>query len=75
MPGGVRHVAGWCCLQVEGPLDLAMTGVMASLAGPLAAAGVSLFAVATYDTDYVLVREADLSVARDALEAAGHAVV
>jgi uncharacterized protein len=66
---------GWRCLQVAGPLDFALTGVLASLATPLAEAEVSLFAVSTYDTDYVLVREERLDRAREALESAGHRVI
>jgi len=63
---------GWRCLKVEGPLDLALTGVLASIASPLAAARVSLFAVATFDTDYFLVRAVDLDRAVEALTRAGH---
>lgn len=65
---------GWRALRVEGTLDFALTGILAALATPLAAAGVSLFAVSTYDTDYVLVRERDLDKAKAALTAAGHAM-
>ncbi len=59
-----------CCV-LEGPLDFTLTGIIARLAGPLAAAGVSVFSVATHDTDYVLVNERDRARAQDALEAAG----
>lgn len=72
-PQGARAETGWRALKVLGPLDFALTGVLASLAGPLALAGVSIFAVSTFDTDYLLVREAALSAARTALESAGHA--
>lgn len=72
-PQGARAETGWSALKVLGPLDFSLTGVLASLAGPLAEAGVSLFAVSTFDTDYLLVREAALPAARDALESAGHA--
>jgi len=65
---------GWRALEVAGPLDLTMTGVMANLAGALAGAGVSLFAVSSYDTDVLLVREAQLAAAVAALRAAGHDV-
>ncbi len=65
---------GWRCLQVAGPLDFGLTGILASLATPLAEAGVSLFAVSTYDTDYLLVRGDRLDQARKALEGAGHRV-
>jgi hypothetical protein len=73
-PPGVPTERGWRALEVAGPLDFALTGVMASLSGALAAAGISLFVVSTYDTDYVLVREHDLARAKEALEAAGHRV-
>lgn len=56
VPEGVKVVKGWRAFKVEGPLDLTMTGVIASLTGPLAAAGVSVFTLSTYDTDYLLVK-------------------
>jgi uncharacterized protein len=65
---------GWRALKVPGPIPFETTGVMASIAGPLAAAGITLFAVSTYDTDYVLVREAALPAAAEALRRAGHDV-
>lgn len=65
---------GWRALRVGGVLDFSLTGVLASLAAPLAQAGVSIFAVSTYDTDYLLMRELSLSVALDALRAAGHTI-
>lgn len=70
--GCVRCECGFVAIEVAGPLDFALTGILASLAAPLADAGVSIFAISTFDTDYVLVREADLPRARHALEAAGH---
>jgi len=66
--------AGWRALMVHGPLDFSLTGVLASIAEPLAAAGVSIFAVSTFDTDYVLIQESHLASAMDALRAAGHEV-
>jgi hypothetical protein len=59
---------------VAGPLDFALTGVLAALAVPLAEARVSIFAVSTFDTDYVLVADTDLGRALSALRAAGHRV-
>ncbi len=73
-PEGARCERGWRCLRAEGTLDLALVGVLASLLAPLAAAGVSVFALSTFDTDYLLVREADLGRAAEALRAAGHSV-
>ncbi|HSN87420.1 MAG TPA: ACT domain-containing protein [Thermoanaerobaculia bacterium] len=71
---GWKAERGWRCLEVKGPLDFSLTGILASLATPLAEAGVSLFAVSTYDTDYVLVREESLDRAIRALRDAGHQV-
>ncbi|MBB4910400.1 ACT domain-containing protein [Actinophytocola algeriensis] len=65
---------GWRLLTVRGPLEFDLTGIMAALAGELAAAGVSLFAVSTYDTDHVLVKAADLQRAVKALREAGHEI-
>lgn len=70
VPTGARAEPGWRAFRVAGTLDFALTGVLAALAKPLAEAGVSIFAVSTFDTDYLLVR--DLPAARAALEAAGH---
>lgn len=74
VPAGVRAEVGWRALRVAGPLDFALTGVLLALLAPLAAAGVSVFALSTYDTDYVLVREAALDDALAALRGAGHRV-
>jgi hypothetical protein len=61
-------------MQIEGTLAFTLAGVLASVAGPLAQAEISIFAVSTYDTDYVLVSDSDLERAIAELEAAGHAV-
>ena len=74
VPEDVAASRGWRLLRFEGPLPLDQTGILASVTGPLAAARVSLFAVATYDTDYVLVPGAQRHAAIAALEAAGHSV-
>jgi hypothetical protein len=74
VPKGVRSERGWRALRVSGPLDLSLVGVLAELSGVLARAEVSLFAVSTFDTDYLLVRERDLERALAALESAGHRV-
>jgi uncharacterized protein len=64
----------WRALRVDGPLDLALVGVLAALAVPLAEAGVSIFPIATHDTDWILVPAAQLDRACDALARAGHEV-
>jgi hypothetical protein len=61
-------------LRVRGPLSLNMVGIFAAIAVPLAAAGVATFPMATFDTDYVMIRSADELLAVRALRAAGHVV-
>ena len=75
IPAGVKAVRGCRCLRVAGRLDFSLTGVLASIAGPLAAVKVSIFVVSTFDTDYVLVPGESFAAATEALEAAGHEVV
>jgi uncharacterized protein len=72
VPQEIRSEPGWKALQVVGPLSFTLTGVLASLAVPLAAAGVSVFSVSTFDTDFILVREPQLESACRALLDAGH---
>lgn len=74
IPAGAKHEPGWLALKVEGPLDFSLTGILAALAQPLAEAGVSIFALSTFNTDYVLVRQQTIDVALDALHRAGHTV-
>ena len=73
-PEGARVETGWRALKVAGPLDFGQTGVLASLTQPLAEAGLSVFAISTFDTDYLLVRDATLGEALAALRDAGHRV-
>ena len=74
-PEAAKTERGWRVLQVIGPLEFSLTGVLAAIAAPLAVAGVSIFSVSTFDTDYVLVKEENLAKAVDALRAAGHRVL
>lgn len=74
VPAHVRHEPGWRAFQVEGPLPFSATGILAAIAVPLAAAGISIFSVSTFDTDYVLVKDSDASPAAAALYASGHRV-
>jgi uncharacterized protein len=74
-PGALRIEGGWSALEVIGPLDFELTGVLASFAVPLAATGISIFAVSTFDTDYLLVKTVRLQSGIDALAAAGHCLV
>jgi len=71
---GWRAETGWRCVEVAGPLDLEMTGVLAALSAPLAEARIPLFVLSTYDTDYILVREQDIEAAAATLTACGHCI-
>jgi hypothetical protein len=68
---GAKVEGPWRAFRVRGTLDFALTGILAGLATPLARAGVSLFAVSTFDTDYVLVRTDRQAAATEALRQAG----
>jgi predicted metal-dependent HD superfamily phosphohydrolase len=74
VPEGVVCERGWHCVRVAGTMPFTVVGVLASLTAPLADAGVSVFAVSTFDTDYLLVKSDDLARAVDALRRHGHTV-
>lgn len=74
-PGDANAERGWRCLKLRGPFDFALTGILLAVLEPLAAAGVGIFAVSTFDTDYVLVKETQLQAALGALAAAGHRIL
>jgi len=75
VPQDVRAVRNWRALQLLGPFDFSESGVIASVAGPLAEAGISIAVLATYDTDYIFVRDDALESAAEILQAGGHRVV
>lgn len=72
VPAGVRAERDWRVLKLVGPFPFTATGVLASLATPLARAGISLLSIATYDTDYFLVKSDVFEDAISVLTAAGH---
>ena len=74
-PGGVRCEGGWRVLKLEGPFEFSEIGVLASVSVPLAEAGVGIFAMSTFDTDYVLVKDEQLGSAVAALRGRGHQVL
>jgi hypothetical protein len=74
VPQGVKRETGWRALKVEGPLDFSLTGILASLTAPLATEKISVFAVSTYDTDYLLVKEERLAQAIRALREEGYEI-
>lgn len=67
VPADVRAERGWRGMRVDGPLDFALTGILARLTGALADAAVPVFALSTYDTDILLVRVDDAERAVEAL--------
>ena len=65
---------GWACFKVEGPLEFSLVGILAGIASVLAEAQVSIFALSTFDTDYILVKREQIQAAKEALRAAGYNV-
>lgn len=74
IPEWIECDRGWRCFKVKGPLDFSLTGVLESLALPLAKAGISIFAVSTYNTDYLMVKETRFKEAKRVLMQAEHHV-
>jgi hypothetical protein len=75
VPPEVRAERNWRAFQVQGPLEFTLVGVLASISVPLARAGISVFALSTFDTDYILVKEEALERAVHALSQAGFLVL
>ena len=75
VPDGLTARRGFRALKVQGPLEFSAVGVLESLARPLAEAGLSIFVISTFATDYLLVAAVDLASACDVLVAAGHDVL
>lgn len=74
IPPDIECNLEWCCFQVEGQLDFSLTGILAALATPLAQAGISIFALSTYNTDYLMVKQENQELAIEILSQAGHQV-
>ena len=74
VPAGSHADRGWQCLKIEGKMPLTMVGVAAEFTALLAKAGVSVFLISTFDTDYVLVKGDAFERAGDALRGGGHSV-
>jgi hypothetical protein len=75
VPPEVVAERNWRAFMVQGPLDFSLTGVLAGIAAPLAEAALSIFAISTYETDYVLVRDEAIGKAVQALTQAGFLVL
>lgn len=75
VPVEVDASRGWRMLKVHGPFAFTETGVLASLANPLARIGVGIFVISTFDTDYLLVQQEEIPLAVEALGHAGHRIL
>jgi len=79
LPAGIdieseKSEMGWACFKVEGPLEFGLVGILAGISSTLAKAGVPIFALSTFDTDYILVKREQVQVAREALISASYQV-
>jgi uncharacterized protein len=72
LPADMNSPPRWICLKLEGPSPFAQTGVLLSFIEPLSTNGIPIFAISTYDTDYVLIQEEFAGVTLDTLQRAGH---
>ena len=72
VPVDVQVDCGWRCLKLQGPFEFSLTGILNSVTVPLAEANIGIFAISTYDTDYVLVKEQSLKQSLSVLTEAGH---
>ncbi len=74
VPDDVSSERGWRVLKLEGPFDFSVIGILVSIAAPLSQAGINIFTISTYDTDYVLIKDAQLHPALTVLREYGHTV-
>ncbi len=75
VPPNAKCESPWTCFKLEGPFPFSLTGVLASFINPLAQAGIPIFAISTFDTDYVLVKEELAASSLKALQDAGHELI
>ncbi len=75
IPIDIKCEKDWRVLKVHGPLDFSLIGILSSISTILAKKGISIFAISTYDTDYILVKDKDINNAIDALTYEGYEVL
>ena len=75
LPANLSSGSRWICFKLEGPFPFSQTGVLLSFIEPLSNNGVPIFAISTFDTDYVLVQEEFIGLAQQALGTAAHALI
>lgn len=71
IPQNIKYEGNWRVLKVEGPLDFSLIGILSFISSILAEKGISIFAISTFDTDYILVKTEKLLLAKAALVSAG----
>jgi hypothetical protein len=74
IPSDIKFEGEWKILKVEGPLDFSLVGILAAISSTLAEVCISIFAVSTYDTDYILVKDKNIETAITALENEGYLI-
>ncbi|MBQ3378239.1 MAG: ACT domain-containing protein [Clostridia bacterium] len=74
-PNTLKRSDGWRGFRISGTLDFSLIGILSKLSGILADNNIGIFAVSTFNTDYILVKEEDLDRAVSALSAAGYTIV
>lgn len=75
IPNDIKCEKDWRILKIEGPLDFSLVGILASISTVLAQKKISIFAVSTYDTDYILVKNKDIDSAIAALTSEGYEII
>lgn len=70
-----KSETGWSCIKVVGPLHFSLIGILAKISAVLAEAEISIFAISTFDTDYILIKSEKLPLATEALLASGYAFI
>jgi uncharacterized protein len=75
LPADVHSLHRWICLKLQGPFEFSLTGVLLSFIEPLSSNNIPIFAISTYDTDYVLIQEEFWGMSLNALQQAGHVLV
>ena len=74
IPNEIKHEKDWKIIKIEGPLDFSLIGILSSISTTLANQGISIFAISTYDTDYILVKNKDIEIALKVLSKEGHRI-
>ena len=74
VPDDIEAERGWRCVQVQGAFDFSVAGIHVSLAVPLAEAEISVLAIATFSTDYLLIKEENVEQALEVMKLAGHSI-